>query len=104
MSFTYHQTLKSLSLPLYFADIQSSIEALTLNVCEQSVLKHVTCVGANCMAISLANGRRATLSKVDAFADGVAVKSVSSHRSLLYVRTVFENYYFYSYVGLGMSV
>ena len=29
------------------------------------------------MAISLASGRRATLSKVDAFADGVAVKSVS---------------------------
>ena len=28
------------------------------------------------MAISLAKGRRVTLSKVDAFADGVAVKSV----------------------------
>lgn len=33
--------------------------------------------GANCMALSLAHGRRVTLSKVDAFADGVAVKSVS---------------------------
>lgn len=32
--------------------------------------------GANCMAMSLAQGRRVTLSKVDAFADGVAVKSV----------------------------
>lgn len=32
--------------------------------------------GANCMAASLAKGRRATLSKVDAFADGVAVKTV----------------------------
>lgn len=29
------------------------------------------------MAISLAQGRRSSLSKVDAFADGVAVKSVS---------------------------
>ena len=29
------------------------------------------------MALSLAHGRRVTLSKVDAFADGVAVKSVS---------------------------
>ena len=28
------------------------------------------------MAISLAHGKRVTLSKVDAFADGVAVKSV----------------------------
>lgn len=33
-------------------------------------------VGANCMALSLREGRRVTLSKVDAFADGVAVKSV----------------------------
>ena len=32
--------------------------------------------GANAMAISLARGRRVTLSKVDAFADGVAVKQV----------------------------
>lgn len=32
--------------------------------------------GANAMAISLARGERATLSKVDAFADGVAVKQV----------------------------
>ena len=34
--------------------------------------------GANCMSISLAKGRRATLSKVDAFADGVAVKTVGA--------------------------
>ena len=34
------------------------------------------CTGANAMAISLARGRRVTLSKVDAFADGVAVKQV----------------------------
>lgn len=32
--------------------------------------------GANCMAQSLQAGRRVTLSTVDAFADGVAVKSV----------------------------
>lgn len=32
--------------------------------------------GANCMALSLREGRRVTLSRVDAFADGVAVKSV----------------------------
>ncbi|BDA45868.1 Threonine dehydratase [Coccomyxa sp. Obi] len=32
--------------------------------------------GANAMAMSLAAGRRVTLSKVDAFADGVAVKEV----------------------------
>eukprot|EP00892_Ulva_mutabilis_P012128 jgi/Ulvmu1/9288/UM050_0037.1 len=32
--------------------------------------------GANCMAQSLQAGRRVTLSRVDAFADGVAVKSV----------------------------
>jgi threonine dehydratase len=32
--------------------------------------------GANAMAISLARGRRTTLAKVDAFADGVAVKTV----------------------------
>lgn len=44
---------------------------------------HTSCVsaGANCMAISLAHGRRVSLSKVDAFADGVAVKSVSILRS-----------------------
>ena len=34
--------------------------------------------GANCMSASLAKGRRATLSKVDAFADGVAVKTVGA--------------------------
>ena len=34
------------------------------------------CAGANAMAISLARGERATLAKVDAFADGVAVKTV----------------------------
>ncbi|KAK9829226.1 hypothetical protein WJX72_004603 [[Myrmecia] bisecta] len=34
--------------------------------------------GANAMAISLARGERVTLSKVDAFADGVAVKEVGS--------------------------
>ncbi len=34
------------------------------------------CAGANAMAMSLAAGRRVTLSKVDAFADGVAVKEV----------------------------
>lgn len=33
--------------------------------------------GANSMAMSLAQGRRVTLSRVDAFADGVAVKHVS---------------------------
>jgi threonine dehydratase len=33
-------------------------------------------VGANAMAISLARGERVTLSRVDAFADGVAVKQV----------------------------
>jgi threonine dehydratase len=33
--------------------------------------------GANAMAMSLAQGRRVTLSRVDAFADGVAVKHVS---------------------------
>jgi hypothetical protein len=34
-------------------------------------------VGANAMAMSLEQGRRVTLSRVDAFADGVAVKHVS---------------------------
>jgi threonine dehydratase len=38
--------------------------------------------GANCMAQSLQAGRRVTLSKVDAFADGVAVKSVGAVRHL----------------------
>lgn len=33
--------------------------------------------GANAMAMSLEQGRRVTLSRVDAFADGVAVKYVS---------------------------
>ena len=33
--------------------------------------------GANAMALSLAKGKRVTLSKVDAFADGVAVKQAS---------------------------
>ena len=31
------------------------------------------------MALSLAKGKRVTLSKVDAFADGVAVKQVRAH-------------------------
>ena len=35
--------------------------------------------GANAMAISLARGRRTTLAKVDAFADGVAVKTVRTN-------------------------
>lgn len=34
--------------------------------------------GANAMAISLQRGERVTLSKVDAFADGVAVKQVGA--------------------------
>ena len=34
------------------------------------------------MAISLAHGKRVTLSKVDAFADGVAVKSVRARPSV----------------------
>lgn len=34
--------------------------------------------GANCMALSLKHGERVQLSKVDAFADGVAVKSVGA--------------------------
>lgn len=34
--------------------------------------------GANSMAMSLAQGKRVTLSRVDAFADGVAVKHVSA--------------------------
>lgn len=38
--------------------------------------------GANSMAMSLAQGRRVTLSRVDAFADGVAVKHVSGHVEL----------------------
>ena len=40
------------------------------------MLKKVAVVlaGANAMAMSLACGERVTLSKVDAFADGVAVK------------------------------
>ena len=37
---------------------------------------HLT--GANAMAISLQRGERVTLSKVDAFADGVAVKQVGA--------------------------
>ena len=36
----------------------------------------VETVGANAMAMSLAEGRRCTLSRVDAFADGTAVKQV----------------------------
>ena len=35
--------------------------------------------GANAMAMSLAKGARVTLSRVDGFADGVAVKCVSGH-------------------------
>jgi threonine dehydratase len=37
--------------------------------------------GANCMAQSLARGQRVQLSRVDPFADGVAVKSVGAVRS-----------------------
>ena len=46
--------------------------------------------GANCMAQSLAHGERVTLSRVDAFADGVAVKSVGAVRAkiLQHVATV----------------
>lgn len=36
--------------------------------------------GANCMAQSLAHGERVVLSRVDAFADGVAVKAVGAVR------------------------
>ena len=38
------------------------------------------CAGANAMALSLMKGKRVTLSKVDAFADGVAVKQ-ARHQS-----------------------
>ena len=41
------------------------------------------CAGANAMALSLMKGKRITLSKVDAFADGVAVKQAS--RALSFV-------------------
>lgn len=37
--------------------------------------------GANCMAQSLKHGERVQLTRVDAFADGVAVKSVGAVRS-----------------------
>jgi len=39
---------------------------------------HFLHAGANAMAISLQKGQRVTLSKVDAFADGVAVKQVGA--------------------------
>ena len=37
--------------------------------------------GANAMAMSLAKGQRVTLRKVDAFADGVAVKQVGGGKN-----------------------
>jgi threonine dehydratase len=46
--------------------------------------------GANAMAISLARGRRITLAKVDAFADGVAVKQVCTS-ALGYVACMLES-------------
>ena len=42
--------------------------------------------GANAMALSLVRGRRVTLSKVDAFADGVAVKQVGQAAFTLFRR------------------
>ena len=39
--------------------------------------------GANAMAISLARGERVALSRVDAFADGVAVKQVGAAEASL---------------------
>lgn len=39
--------------------------------------------GANAMAISLARGERVALSRVDAFADGVAVKQVGARLCVL---------------------
>ncbi len=59
----------------------------------QTVLRKIICkgycwrshillfAGANAMALSLMKGKRVTLSKVDAFADGVAVKQARHHSS-----------------------
>ena len=48
----------------------------------QTRASHEGCIlcdaGANAMALSLMKGKRVTLSKVDAFADGVAVKQAST--------------------------
>ena len=53
---------------------------LTAGSCVLQVLVvGVESTAANAMAQSLAEGQRITLSKVDAFADGTAVKQVHSH-------------------------
>lgn len=70
------QDLQAIFVPIGGGGLVAGIAAYVKALRPEVSIIGVEPAGANCMALSLREGRRVTLSKVDAFADGVAVKSV----------------------------
>lgn len=70
------QDLQAIFVPIGGGGLVAGIAAYVKALRPDVSIIGVEPTGANCMALSLREGRRVTLSKVDAFADGVAVKSV----------------------------
>lgn len=72
------EDLDAIVVPIGGGGLIAGIAAYVKALKPQVKIIGVEPAGANCMAQSLQEGRRITLSKVDAFADGVAVKSVGA--------------------------
>ena len=70
--------LEAVFVPVGGGGLIAGIAAYIKSVCPSIKVIGVEPVGANAMAQSLALGERVTLSRVDTFADGVAVKQVGA--------------------------
>lgn len=70
--------LEAVFVPVGGGGLIAGIAAYIKSVCPSIKIIGVEPVGANAMAQSLALGERVTLSRVDTFADGVAVKQVGA--------------------------
>lgn len=70
--------LEAVFVPVGGGGLIAGIAAYIKAVCPSIKIIGVEPVGANAMAQSLAQGERVTLSRVDTFADGVAVKQVGA--------------------------
>lgn len=68
--------LEAIFVPVGGGGLIAGVAAYVKSVCPKVKVIGVEPVGANAMAQSLAVGERVTLSRVDTFADGVAVKQV----------------------------
>ncbi len=86
---SHHPPLISIhnTISIQYNTIQSQYNTIQHNTTQHNTTQHtpntvqiigVEPTGANAMAQSLAQGSRVTLSRVDAFADGVAVKQVGA--------------------------